>query len=66
MKGNTKYKKRRDRKVISNIAYVLFILGCAGVESENRAIPVAMILVGLAILVATVIKENSFTPSRPK
>lgn len=45
--------------MISNIAYVLFILGCAGVESENRAIPVAMILVGLAILVATAIKENS-------
>ena len=52
--------------MLSKLGILLFFIGAAGMDSKNVAVPVVMILVGLAILVATAIKENSFTPSRPK
>ena len=52
--------------MFSKFGFLLLIIGCAGVESENMLIPAAMVLIGLAIIGISVIKENSPAPHRPK
>ena len=51
---------------MDKLGFLLLMIGCAGIESENMMIPAIMVLLGLALIVITVIKEKSFTPSRPK
>ena len=52
---------------MSYIGFLLFLLGAGGMDSPNRTVPVIMVLVGLALVVITSIKENSSTRnSRPK
>ena len=52
--------------MFSKLGYVLLMLGCAGIESENMMVPAIMAIVGITIIGISAIKENSFTPSRPK
>ena len=44
---------------MDKIGYVLLMLGCAGIESENMMVPAAMAVIGLAIIGISVLKENS-------
>lgn len=46
-------------KVLSKVGFVLMILGAAGIESENMAVPAVIALVGSAIIGISVLKENS-------
>lgn len=45
--------------MLSKLGFVLLMLGCAGIESENMMIPAIMAVVGLAIIGISAIKENS-------
>ena len=40
------------------IGYLMFVIGAAGVDSSNVAVPVVMVLSGLAILEVSVWKER--------
>ena len=51
---------------MDKLGFVLLMIGCAGIESENMMIPAVMVLLGLALIGITVIKEKSFSPNRPK
>ena len=51
---------------MDKLGFVLLMIGCAGIESENMIIPAIMVLLGLALIVITVIIEKSFSPNRPK
>lgn len=53
-------------KILGGIGFILLLLGAGGMDSQNQIVPAAMILVGLAILAITAIKEKSSAPSRPK
>ena len=50
-------------KLISKLGFLLLIIGCAGIESENMLIPASMVLIGLAIIGITALKENSPAPT---
>lgn len=51
---------------MDKLGFVLLMIGCAGIESENMIIPAVMVLTGLAFIGITLLKENSFSPNRPK
>ena len=51
---------------MSYMGFLLFILGAAGMDSPNRIVPAIMVLVGLAIIGITALKENSPVRHRPK
>lgn len=42
-----------------NLGVLLFMIGGAAMDSSDRTVPVIMVLVGLAIMGITAIKENS-------
>ena len=52
--------------MFSKIGYVLLMLGCAGIESENMMVPAIMAIVGITIIGISAIKENSPVRHRPK
>lgn len=52
--------------MLGHIGFALFVLGCAGIESEDMIIPAVMVLGGLALIFINYIKEKSFSPNRPK
>jgi hypothetical protein len=41
------------------IGILLFFIGASGMDNKNVAVPAVMVLIGLAILTVTAIKENS-------
>ena len=46
-------------KLFSKIGFLLFMIGAAGMDSQDRTVPVIMVLVGLAIIGITVLAERS-------
>ena len=52
--------------MLGKIGFILLMIGCAGIESENMLIPAIMSIVGITFIAITALKEKSFTPSRPK
>ena len=44
---------------MDKLGFLLFILGAAGMDSPNRLVPAIMVLVGLAIVGITALKEKS-------
>ena len=52
--------------MLGKIGFVLMMLGCAGIESENMIIPAVMVLVGLAFIGIEYLKEKSFSHHRPR
>ena len=51
---------------MDKLGFLSLIIGCAGMDSENMMIPAAMVLIGLAFIGLSVLKEKSFSPNRPK
>ena len=51
---------------MQKLGILLMVLGAAGMDSPNLIVPSIMVLVGLAIIKITTLKENSFAPNRPK
>ena len=59
MRENRKYRKRRIRKVLSKLGFLLLMIGCSGMDSPNVIVPAIMVLSGLAIMGITAYKEFS-------
>ena len=43
---------------MQKVGFILFVLGAAGMDSPDIAVPVGMVLVGLAILAMAALKEK--------
>ena len=52
--------------MIGKIGFTLLLLGCAGIDSLNMAVPAIMALAGIALISIEYLKEKSFAPNRPK
>ena len=44
---------------MQKVGFILFILGCAGMDNIDMVVPAVMILSGLTILAAAALKEKS-------
>ena len=44
--------------MIQKIGFVLFLIGGAGMDSQDTTIPVIMVLIGLVIILVTAVKEQ--------
>ena len=52
---------------MDKLGFLLLMIGCAGMNDiPNRPIATTYVLVGLAFIVITLLKEKSFSPNRPK
>lgn len=47
------------QKIISDIGFIALVIGCAGVDCDNKLIPTVLVLGGLAIISITALIENS-------
>ena len=52
--------------MLGKIGFVLMMLGCAGIESENMIIPAVMVIAGLTFIGIEYLKEKSFSHHRPR
>ena len=43
---------------MDKLGFLLLIIGCAGIESENMIIPAVMVLSGLAFIGISLLKEK--------
>ena len=50
-------------KLTSKLGFLLFMIGAGGMDSHNQLVPAAMVLIGLAIIGITALKENSPAPT---
>lgn len=50
----------------NKVGFLLFLIGAAGMDSQNQTIPAVMVAIGLVILITAALKEKSLAQPRPK
>jgi len=52
--------------VNEKIGFLALMLGGAGMDGPNKLIPALLVLIGLAVIGLSVLKEKGLAPRRPK